>query len=229
LEEACQVREEAERRETLAMREVADAMDAKMADKIEVKGAIQALRDAEHMFLLAQAEEARVKRMYADITFHKDDAPGSSNQSERTTGTSADPSPPEAAEAGEEEEYDEGLADSIRKLEEIRRQEELDQAGKRTATLREEEKHRTEEEARKQKKAAKKARKREERERLKREKEPEEERHAQALREQIIRERAAQVARERQACEVQEREERERLEAQRQRKASRLSKEEETA
>jgi hypothetical protein len=193
LEEARWVREEAERQETLAMREVAGAMDAKMADEIEAKGAIQALRDAEHMFLLAQAEEAGVKRMYADITFHEDDVPGASeDQSARMTSTSADPSSPEAADfspntsheplpsfskAHEEEEYDEGLGDSTRKLEEIRPQE-LDQVGKRTATLSEEEKHRMEEEARKQKKAAKKARKREERERLKREEEPEEERHA---------------------------------------------------
>jgi hypothetical protein len=193
LEEARRVREEAERRETLAMQEVANAMDAKMADEIEAKGAIQALCDAEHMFLLAQAEEAGVKRMYADITFHEDDVPGASeDQSARMTSTSADPSSPEAADfspntsheplpsfskAHEEEEYDEGLGDSTQKLEEIRPQE-LDQAGKRTATLSEEEKHRMEEEARKQKKAAKKARKREERERLKREEEPEEERHA---------------------------------------------------
>jgi hypothetical protein len=222
LEEARRLREEAERRETLAMREAADAMDAKMADEIEAKGTIQALRDAEHMFLLAQAEEAGVKRMYADITFHEDDAPGSSeDQSERTTGTSADPSPPEAAEAGEEEEYDEGLADSIRKQEELRRQEELDQAVKRMATLREEEMQWKEEEARKQKKAAKEARKREERERPEREKRAEDERHAQALKEQ--------AARERQAREVREREERERLEAQRRREALRLATEKEIA
>jgi hypothetical protein len=217
------VREEAERRETVAHRAVAEAGRVVELLNNEARRLSQEVDNAQQAFEAAHLAELAAKveweRAGGGGPNEKDPGHGPDTTSAEGTGPGVFNSPADDAQRQEDQDREARLAESIRKMQEMAREEELQRSIRRMAALAEEEKRGKKEEDLRRKQEAEEAEeraKREEYERMKREKQERLEQEARERRGREARERRereAREARERQEREAHEREEREKLEA----------------